>query len=91
MRIATLDLTPELFTEFCKASGSRGGAARMFIVKENALPDDAEVVAVEVVPQRAMGALPCLRLHIKSETFKDIANGEPFPSLRPVVYETQYA
>lgn len=88
MRIATLDLTPELFVEFCKASGERGGLARKFVVIENPLPEDAEIVNLTAEPLSAMGALPLLRLTIKSESFEDI-EGEP-PQLPLVVYKTIY-
>lgn len=46
MKIATLDLAPELFIEFCKLC--KNGPSRRYIVKQNALPDDAEVVEVRL-------------------------------------------
>lgn len=87
MKVATLDLTPELFAEFAKASGWRGGMYRRFKVVTNPLPEDAEVVAVELrdayLPQT-------LRLVIKSETFADVPEGATPPELPLVTFETVY-
>lgn len=88
-RIATLDLTLELFIEFCKASGERGGLARKLIVLENPLPEDVEVVALTAIPLPIMGALPLLRLTLQSASFDDVGEGEP-PQLPLVIYKTIY-
>lgn len=90
MKIATLDLTPELFVEFCKASGDHGGLARKFVVIENPLPEDAEVVALTAEPLAIMGALPLLRLTIQSDSFDDVDEGTTPPQLPLVVYRTIY-
>jgi hypothetical protein len=90
VKVATLDLSTELFVEFSKASGMRGGLTRSFVVAENPLPDDAEVVAVEAHEVYAMGALPLLRLHIKSESYAEVAEGETPPELPLVIYRTIY-
>lgn len=86
MRIATLDLTPELFIEFCKASGERGGLARKFIVIENPLPDDTEVVRIRVAP---LSYPNTLQLVLTSESFPNVPEDEP-SQLPLVVYKTVY-
>lgn len=85
MRIATLDLTPELFIEFCKAS--KNGPPRYFKVIENPLPDDAEVVEVRL---RDPWLPHTLRLVVKSEVFADVPEGATPPELPLPVYETTY-
>lgn len=87
MRVATLDLTPELFVEFCKVSGWRGGMYRRFKVVANPLPQDAEVIAIQLrdayLPQT-------LRLVIRSETFAELPEGAIPPELPLVTFETVY-
>lgn len=84
MRIATLDLTPELFVEFCKASKQGGGLARRFVVKENPLPDDAEIVRIGLAEPYT------LRLYIQSQEFAEVPEGQNPPALPNVLYETVY-
>lgn len=85
MRIASMDLAPELFVSFCQAS--KDGPPRYFRVKENPLPDDARVVAVAPLPDR----YPMLwRLFIASDSFEDVPQGSVPPELPLVVYETVY-
>lgn len=87
MRVAALDLTPELFVEFCKAGKQGGGLARRFVVKENPLPDDAEIVRVGL----ATAFEPhTLRLYIRSELFAEVPDGQDPPELPVVIYETVY-
>jgi len=85
MKIATLDLTPELFLDFCKMC--KDGPPRQIIVKENALPDDAKVVGVIVAKDRYPLTL---RLVIESDSFVDVPEGELMPELPLVVFETIY-
>lgn len=87
MKIATLDLTPDLFVEFCKASKENGHKPRRFVVKENPLPDDAEVVAVQL---RDPYLPHTLRLVIQSESFADVPEGATPPELAMVWYETVF-
>jgi hypothetical protein len=82
VKVATLDLSADLFLEFSKAC--KAGPPRRFVVKENALPDDAEIVRVRYYdPDR-------LRLFITSESFADVREGGEPPELPPVVFTTQY-
>lgn len=83
MKVATLDLTPELFVEFCKTCKS--GLTRRFIVKENPLPDDAEIVRIGL---NAPYGPYNLRLYISSESFADVPEGSTPPELPLVVFET---
>lgn len=86
MRIATLDLTPELFIQFCQVC--KDGPPCQMVVKKNPLPSDAKVVGVITRPDR----FPLiLRLVIESESFADIPEGEPIPELPLVWFETIYA
>lgn len=85
MKLATLDLTPDLFVEFCKVCKS--GAARRFIVKKNPLPDDAEIVRIGIAPPSIEPYT--LRLYIQSEEFADVSEGAE-PELPLVVFETIY-
>lgn len=85
MKIATLDLTPELFVEFCKLCKS--GPSRRYTVKENALPDDAEVVEVRL---RSPFLPHTLQLVIKSESFADVPEGGEPPELPPIWFETVF-
>ena len=81
-QIALLDLTPELFIEFCKASKELEGAPRRFKIIENALPDDAEVVAVR---HEDNFGHPLIRLEIASAEFP-----EGCPTLPSPIYQTVY-
>lgn len=83
-KLATLDLTPELFVEFAKFC--KQGPPRRAIVKENPLPDDAEIVHIRLRPDRYYPNL--LQLVIKSESFEDVPVGSSFPELPLVVFET---
>lgn len=85
MKIATLDLTPELFVEFCKLC--KNGPSRRYIVKENAPPDDAEVVEVRL---RSPFLPHTLQLVIQSESFADVPEGVEPPELPPIWCETVY-
>lgn len=85
-KLATLDLTPELFIELAKAC--KRGTPRMIVVKENPLPEDAEIVRVRLRPDRFYPDL--LQLVIKSESFKDVPSGSSYPELPQVVFETIY-
>jgi hypothetical protein len=86
MRIAALDLTPELFVQFCQVC--KDGPPRHFVVKKNPLPDDAKVVGVITRPDR----FPLiLRLVVESEAFADVPEGESIPELPDVWFETIYA
>ena len=83
MRVATLDLTPELFVEFSKAC--KGTFARRFTVKQNPLPDDAEIVRIGL---RDPYEPHTLRLFITSEEFEDIPEGATPPELPMIWFET---
>lgn len=85
-KLATLDLTPELFVEFAKFC--KEGTPRMVVVKENPLPDDAEVVWVRLRPDRFYP--DSLQLVIKSESFEDVPIGSHYPELPLVVFETLF-
>lgn len=87
MRIATLDLTPELFIEFCKASKRGSGLGRRFVVKENPLPDDAEIVRIGLA---SLIEPYTLRLYIQSQEFAEVPEGQNPPALPNVLYETVY-
>lgn len=80
MKVRTLDLTPELLVEFCKTC--KAGPARRFTVKENPLPDDAEIVAMRQIDMRT------IRLYITSESFD--GNEWATPALPNVVFQTVY-
>lgn len=88
-RLATLDLTPELFVEFAKFC--KQGAPRNIVVRENPLPDDAKIVDI-----RLKRAFPyTLQLVIESESFVAIAMDSIVPPKLPelplVVFETIFA
>lgn len=85
-KLAVLDLTPELFVAFAKFC--KQGAPRMIMVKENPLPDDAEIVQIRLRPDRFYPDL--LQLVVKSESFEDVPIGSPYPELPLVVFETVY-
>jgi len=84
MKIAILELSPELFVEFAKAC--KKGPPRRFTVKANALPDDASIVRVGFTGDSQ--GLYTLKLVVQSETFADVPNGEMIPELPAVVFET---
>lgn len=86
MKVATLDLTPELFVEFAKACKVEG-LGRRFVVKKNPLPDDAEIVRISL---RDPYEQPTLRLVIRSETFADIPEGANPPEVPDILFETIY-
>lgn len=87
MKIATLDLTPSLLVEFSKACGNQP-FARRFIVRENPLPDDAEIVRIGLADD---GLEPrTLRLYIKSESFAEVGEHVEPPSLPLVIFETVF-
>ena len=88
MKLATLDLSPELFVEFCKASKHGGGMARKFVVKENPLPEDAEIIRIGLAHDRLEPQT--LRLYIQSEQFAEVSDGAIPPELPLVLYETVY-
>lgn len=85
MKIATLDLTPELFVEFCRFC--KDGPPRFTVVKENPLPDDAEIIDVRHHPHRWPHRL---QLIVKSASFTDLSEGDEIPELPLVVFETVY-
>lgn len=85
MRVATLDLTPELFVEFAKAC--KNGPPRRFIVKDNPLPEDAKIIRVRL---SLLHYPETLQLLIESESFEDVAKGTRPPELPQVVFSTQY-
>ena len=84
MGIAILNLTPELFINFCLAS--KDGPPRRFRVKENPLPEDAKVVHVG----QSLLAPYLVQLYVSSETFAEVPLGEEPPALPTVVYETVF-
>jgi len=84
MRQAYIELSPELFIEFCKASGHGSGLARRFVVKKNPLPDDVNVVRIEASEWRN------LRLVLESESFADVPDGSSLPRLPDTLYEAIY-
>ena len=85
MKVATLDLTPDLFIEFSKAC--KDGIPRRFVVKENPLPDDSRIV--QAVPRS--DCFPTVwRLFIVSESFDEIPDGTVPPALPPILFETIY-
>lgn len=85
MRLATLDLTPELFVEFCKMA--KDGPPRRCVIRQNPLPDDAQIKGVIT----NTGRWPMtLKLVIESESFTDVAEGDVLPELPLVVFETLY-
>ena len=84
MRIATLDLTPDLFLEFCKAC--KQGEPRRFIVKENPLPDDVKLVGMRFADDEPLR----IRLVLTSRTFAEVLKGSIPPPLPNVVFETVY-
>lgn len=86
MKLATLDLTPELFVEFAKACSGVG--SRRFRVKANPLPNDAVIERIGLRPPGVDSH--ALRLFIRSETFADVLEGAEPPELPPVVFETVF-
>lgn len=85
MKVATLDLTPELFIEWCK--NAKDGPPRKLVVKENPLPDDAEIYRVGLSPGRHPLTL---RLFITSESFVDVAGDAEPPELPLVIFSVVY-
>lgn len=88
MKVATLDLTPELFVELCKASKEHNRWPRRFVVKKNPLPDDAKVVEVRL---REPFLPHTLRLVISSESFAEVPEGATPPELPMIWYETVFS
>lgn len=84
MKLAVLDLTPELFVEFCKSSVK--GEPRRFTVKDNALPDDVEIVRIRLADDAVWPQT--LQLVLRSASFSEVAAGAKPPMLPPVVFET---
>lgn len=84
MKLATLDLTSELFVEFAKACKGQG-LSRRFIVKQNPLPDDAEIVRIQL---RDPYEPHTLRLYVQSESFAEVEEGATPPELPLVIFET---
>lgn len=82
MKQAYLYITPSLFVEFTKASQQHEGKPRRFLVIENPLPDDAEVVKVESL-------FGNIRLLIESQSFNDVDAGS-IPDLPPPIYRTVF-
>lgn len=82
MKHAYLYVTPELLVELLKVSKMRDGKPRRFVVEENPLPDDTEVVGVD-------SSGHCLRLLLESETFADVGVGET-PDLPPPIYRSVF-
>lgn len=76
--IATLDLSPDLFVEFCKAC--KTGPPHRFEVIQNPLPDDTEVVDVEVSAESPF----YLRLVLASTEFPEGKPALPLVILRTV-------
>jgi hypothetical protein len=85
VKLATLDLTPELFVEFCKFC--KDGPPRFTVVKENPLPEDAKIVGCSVNVDRWPITL---KLVIDSSTFSEVAESERLPELPLIVFETVY-
>lgn len=85
MRLATLDLSAEMFVEFSKAFKFEG-LGRHFRVRDNALPDDAEVVRITFHPYSPS----ILRLVLKSKSFTDVPEGADPPELPGIICETIY-
>lgn len=83
-KIGALDLTPQLFLEI--SQGFKAGGARRFIVKENALPNDAEIVRIGLSPHRP----DVVRLYIQSDSFIEVAEGAEPPELPLIVFETVF-
>lgn len=81
-RVATMDLVPDLFIEFCKASTQAHGWPRSFVVRENPLPDDAKVEAIQQINSCTV------RLLISSASFAEVPEGAPPPELPMIVYQT---
>lgn len=88
MRVALLELTPELFIEFCKAAKS--GPPRRFTVVKDALPDDAEVVGVFAKNDPFRLHFGTVLLQIRSESFADVPEGGFMPELPPIHFQTVY-
>lgn len=87
MKVATLDLSAELFVEFAKLC--KGGPPRKFIVKENPLPADAKILHVGLANRFVYPPLT-LRLFIQSESFEDVPAGQIPPELPNIAFETLY-
>lgn len=85
MRLAALDVTAQLLTEFVHASKYRGLLPRAFFVKQNPLPDDTEVIAV-----RGTESSGVIRLILKSDSFADVPDGAAIPQVPQILYETVY-
>jgi hypothetical protein len=85
VRIATLDLTPELFVEFCKFC--KDGPLRLTVVRENPLPDDAKIIGCRTNTDHWPMTL---KLVVESATFADVFEGEKVPELPLVMFETIY-
>lgn len=86
MKLATLDLTSELFLEFSKVCMDGGGLSRRLKVKANPLPDDVRIERVGMAHNPPL----TLRLYLTSETFAEVPDGIDPPQLPPVVFETIY-
>lgn len=79
-RLATLDLSPELFVQFCLAS--QDGPPRRFLVIENGLPADVKVIDVTLVPLLG-GSSSIIRLLLSSSKFEKVRE-EPAQLPAPV-------
>lgn len=88
MRHATFDLTPELFLEFLRASKD-DARPRRFVVKENPLPNDVEIVSIGLANTEFTDDA-VVRLMLHSEHFADIPEGESPPPVPRILYETVY-
>lgn len=82
MRVAALDLTPEIFVQFCMAS--KEGPPRRFKVVQHPLPEDARVLQMQIVNGHN------IRLFLTSELFEEVPENEEPPLLPSPVYETVY-
>jgi hypothetical protein len=86
VKVATLDLSPDMLMSFMQASKS--GPPRYFMVKKNPLPDDARIVHVAPCTEH----YPIVwRLFIESDSFEEVEEGCVPPALPLVVYETVHA
>lgn len=74
---ATLDISPELFTDLFSGEGYE----RTYTVRKNALPNDARIIYCRWVDETGGR----VRLLIESETFEDVPDDMEPPRLLPII------
>jgi len=80
-RIRILQISGELLLQMFTAGDHSVG----YRVVHNAIPDDAELVGAEFVKESLGRPLKVLELHITSESFPPVEEGEPILHVSPII------